>query len=188
LRADANNVWSDPSSCITALSALGNPFWAVEEPLARGDVHGMRRVANSLRVPVILDESLLSVQQLDAFSSDATNWIANIRVSKAGGILRAIDLAREAHTRGLGIIVGAHVGESSLLTRAALCVAQSVRPHVLAQEGAYGHLLLAHDLTTPSLCFGAGGQLDLNRGGIQRRSGMGLTLNAPRITWVGVSA
>ncbi len=38
---------------------------------------------------------------------DASRWIVNLRVSKMGGVLRSIEVAREAEQRGIGIIVGA---------------------------------------------------------------------------------
>jgi len=44
------------------------------------------------------------------------------------------------------VIVGAHVGETSLLTRAALTVANSARDLLVAQEGAFGTHLLARDV------------------------------------------
>ena len=58
------------------------------------------------------------------------------------------------------MIVGAHVGETSLLTRAALSVANAYRDILVAQEGAFGTHLLEHDVVDPPLMFGAGGVLD----------------------------
>ncbi|MEE9280638.1 MAG: hypothetical protein V3V67_10730, partial [Myxococcota bacterium] len=57
------------------------------------------------------------------------------------------------------VIVGAQVGETSLLTRAALSVAQAARGILVAQEGAFGTLLLERDVCDPPLMFGPGGVL-----------------------------
>jgi L-alanine-DL-glutamate epimerase-like enolase superfamily enzyme len=38
-------------------------------------------------------------------------WIANVRVSKMGGLLRCLEFVKAARARSLGIIVGSHVGE-----------------------------------------------------------------------------
>jgi L-alanine-DL-glutamate epimerase-like enolase superfamily enzyme len=183
LRADANNAWSAAADCITALCALGDPFWAIEEPLAPGDITGMREVAAALDARIILDESLLRREDLDALADDALTWIANIRVSKAGGLLRTLALVRAAQARGLGVILGAHVGETSLLTRAALAAACVAGSGLIAQEGAYGDLLLASDLTSPSLRFGYGGRLDLRRSRLLRRPGLGLKVDPARVQW-----
>jgi L-alanine-DL-glutamate epimerase-like enolase superfamily enzyme len=79
-----------------------------------------------------------------------------------GGLLRSLVVAQRCRERGFAMIVGAQVGETSLLTRAALIVAQAARDIVIAQEGAYGTLLLEHDICEPPLMFGRGGELDLS--------------------------
>ena len=158
IRLDANNLWTSADECIRHLSALpGIPF-AVEEPLAAGDLDGFRAVGEACGLRIVLDESLLRAEQLDALE-DAERWIVNLRVSKMGGILRSLELAEFATRRGLGVIVGCQVGETSILTRAALPVMQAIRTHLVAAEGAFGTHLLRRDLTRPSLMFGAGGVL-----------------------------
>jgi hypothetical protein len=79
-----------------------------------------------------------------------------------GGLLRSLDVIREAHTCNIGVIVGAQVGETSLLTRAALPVAQAAGDRLVAQEGAFGTFLLERDVCDPPLMFGAKGQLDIS--------------------------
>jgi hypothetical protein len=60
------------------------------------------------------------------------------------------------------MIVGAQVGETSLLTRAALTVAHAGRDRLVAQEGAFGTHLLTADVCNPPLMFGPGGVLDVS--------------------------
>jgi hypothetical protein len=78
-----------------------------------------------------------------------------------GGILRSFDVVSAARERGIDLIVGAQVGETSLLTRAALAVASAAKDRVIAQEGAFGTHLLQHDVIDPPLMFGAAGVLEL---------------------------
>jgi L-alanine-DL-glutamate epimerase-like enolase superfamily enzyme len=160
VRADANNLFAGADAAVAHLAALEFPFAAIEEPLAAGDYDGMRRIAKATAAGIILDESLLRVEQLEALRSDPQTWIANIRISKMGGLLRALALAREARRLGLRIVVGAHVGETSVLTRAGLTVAQAAGEALLAQEGAFGTHLLQHDVVEPLLMFGGGGILE----------------------------
>lgn len=68
-----------------------------------------------------------------------------------------VQAAREC---GVEMIVGAQVGETSLLTRAALPIARAAGAGLRGQEGAFGALLLDHDPFAPSLVFGAGGRLE----------------------------
>jgi len=55
------------------------------------------------------------------------------------------------------------VGETSILTRAALTIANSYRDIVIAQEGAFGTHLLEKDICEPSIMFGAGGILQASK-------------------------
>lgn len=177
VRADANNLWPDADSAIAHLQALDFPFFALEEPVHAGDIAGMRRLSDALGAKIILDESLLRSGQLSAFTEQPQQWIVNLRVSKMGGVLRSLQLARAAREHGLEIIVGAHVGETSILTRAALTVAHGSGKALLAQEGAFGTHLLAYDMCTPPLMFGGGGALDIDKLGIASRPGWGLSMS-----------
>lgn len=174
VRADANNLWREAADAIDALRALDYPFHALEEPLAAGDYDGMRRISDAVGARMILDESVVRAGQLDALS-DAQRWIVNLRVSKMGGVLRSLDLASDVRRRGLQVIVGAHVGETSVLTRAALTVAGACRDVLVAQEGAVGTHLLAHDVAEPPLMFGAGGVLEVAAAGLTP-AGWGLAI------------
>ena len=174
VRADANNLWADAAAAIGDLKALGFPFCAVEEPLRAGDYAGMRQIASALDTKIILDESLLRQDQLALMGEAADCYIVNLRVSKMGGLLRSLELVRELRRRGVPIVVGAHVGETSMLTRAALTVANSARDILIAQEGAFGTHLLAHDVIDPPLMFGGGGILDTGPLALDGAPGFGL--------------
>ena len=160
VRADANNLWSDAGTAIRYLGGLGFSFFAVEEPLKPGDYEGMHRIASTLDTRIILDESLVRSDQLGLLVEPTNRWIVNLRVSKMGGLIRSLELVSAARPRGLRIIVGAQVGETSLLTRAALAIANCSRDVLIGQEGAFGTHLLTHDVVQPSIMFGPRGELD----------------------------
>jgi L-alanine-DL-glutamate epimerase-like enolase superfamily enzyme len=77
-----------------------------------------------------------------------------------GGLIRSLQVLERIRDAGLRVIVGAHVGETSLLTRAALTAANAARDILVAQEGAFGTHLLEHDVVDPPIMFGARGELD----------------------------
>jgi len=174
IRLDANNLWKTAAEAVTYLKSLQYPFMAIEEPLHVGDYDGCRQISQQLGAPIILDESFLRSDQLGCLQADPQSWIINIRISKMGGILRSLAIAKQAKAMGLPIIIGAQVGETSILTRAALTVANQSRDILLAQEGAFGTYLLEHDLTRTPLMFGKGGRLDTRP--ISGLPGLGLTL------------
>jgi L-Ala-D/L-Glu epimerase len=175
VRADANNLWPGADAAIAALEALDFEFNALEEPLCAGDYAGLARVARALDTRIILDESVARAGQLDALEHAPGRWIVNLRVSKMGGLLRSLDLVNDLRRRQHGLIVGAHVGETSVLTRAALSVANAGRDALTAQEGAFGTHLLQRDVAEPPLAFGAGGVLKPDR--IGSRAGWGLDMS-----------
>jgi L-alanine-DL-glutamate epimerase-like enolase superfamily enzyme len=160
IRVDANALWPEADAAVAFLRALETPLTAVEEPLApAGRLGGLAAVADALELPVILDESLARADAIAALRPPATRWIVNVRVSKMGGVLRSLAVVEAARAAGVRVIVGAQVGETSRLTRAALAVAQAARDVLVAQEGAFGTRLLTRDVCDPPLMFGAGGRL-----------------------------
>ena len=160
VRADANNLWESAEAAVAFLRNLAFPFFAVEEPIRSNHYVDLARVAEALECPIILDESLLRADQIGRLGGSSDSWLINVRVSKMGGLLRSLDVVREAGRVGIGVIVGAQVGETSLLTRVALPVAQAAGRNLVAQEGAFGTFLLERDICDPPLMFGAGGILD----------------------------
>lgn len=161
VRLDANNLWSTPEQALSYINALDYDFFAIEEPLHVGDYAGCTAIHNNLDIPVILDESFLRVQQFDEILNQSGAWIINIRISKMGGIVRSLQVANLAKEHLIPIIVGAQVGESSILTRAALTVANTFKNNLVGQEGAYGTHLLKNDVADPSLMFEKGGKLNV---------------------------
>ena len=134
---------------------------------------GFERVGVECGTKIILDESLLRAEQLDRLK-DPDRWIVNVRVSKMGGLMRSIEVAQRAAGLGLGVIVGAQVGETSILTRAGLTVMHAARPNLVASEGAFGTHLLKRDLTSESLMFGDDGAIVAEREGVGAAPGLGL--------------
>lgn len=87
-------------------------------------------------------------------------------------------MAEEAFQKGMQVVIGAQVGESSLLTRAATIVVNAISKKPLAQEGAYGTNLLTTDLTERVLQFGENACMFLDA--IDECNGMGKIIwNAP---------
>ena len=176
VRADANNLWHDAKTCVTDLASLRFPFMAIEEPLQPGDFEGLTAVASALNTRIILDESVTRSSHLDLIPRAAERWIINCRVSKMGGLLRSLELLKIARSRGIAIIMGAHVGETSVLTRTALTVARAAGNTLIAQEGAFGTHLLTRDVAEPPLMFGAGGVIDIAQTYLAGRPGLGLNI------------
>ncbi len=176
VRLDANNLWVSPESCVRHLATLPGNVFAVEEPLQAGDLEGFRQVGEECGTKIVLDESLLRIEQIEALA-EPDRWIVNLRVSKMGGVLRSLAIAERAVQIGAGVIVGCQVGETSILTRAAWPIMQAVGEKLIAAEGAFGTHLLRRDLTSPSLRFGPAGVLAVDHASETGLGGLGLAIS-----------
>ncbi|MGE0861419.1 MAG: mandelate racemase/muconate lactonizing enzyme family protein [Gammaproteobacteria bacterium] len=158
VRADASHLFRNARDAVRYLDRLDYPFAALEEPVPAHDLDGLAAVARACDCAIVLDPRRARAT-MTALAS-GVDWRVNLRVATHGGILRCLDQAAAAAAEGHGVIVGAQVGETSLLSRAALTVAHGSRAHLKGQEGAFGLHLLARDTVSGSLTFGAGGRLD----------------------------
>ena len=164
IRLDANNLWKDNcGEAIKYTKKLGiERIFAVEEPVGAKNAEDISKFSTATGLPVILDDSLCIVGDLSLYRNIAGKFIANIKVSKVGGLIRALKMIKMLKKMRWPIIVGCHVGETSLLTRAALVVSGAAGNSLIAHEGAFGDYLIEWEPVSPILKFGHHGLLDLN--------------------------
>jgi L-alanine-DL-glutamate epimerase-like enolase superfamily enzyme len=174
VRLDANNLWPSAEAAAAGLAAAATHAWAVEEPVRPRDWDGLSEVRARTRLDIILDESFTRIEDL---AEADPRFILNLRVSKLGGLTRSLAALRLALEQGRGVIVGAQVGETSILARAGLALAAAAGDRLLGYEGAYGIWLLTEDVASPSIGFGRGGTLDPCRLSLGRE-GLGLRASA----------
>jgi len=162
IRLDANNLWK--SSCdeaIQYIKALNGRIFALEEPVEARNAGDMSKISTATGLPVILDESLCTLNDLSLYKNRPGKFIANIKISRVGGLIRALRLIEEVKKLGWPVIIGCHVGETSLLTRAALTAAFAAGESLVAHEGAFGDYLVEREPSEPMLKFGREGLLNL---------------------------
>ena len=148
LLADANGAWSldEALEVIPQLAAAG--VAVIEQPLPRGPVEELAELRRAVSLPIMVDESLVTLSDARELIAAEACDIFNVRLSKCGGIGRSlefIDLARKA---GLSWQLGCHVGETAILSAAGRAVALSVDDPIFV-EGSIGEWLLEEDLTSP---------------------------------------
>ncbi|HEY0404703.1 MAG TPA: enolase C-terminal domain-like protein, partial [Pyrinomonadaceae bacterium] len=163
LRLDANGAY-DVAQAINALAQLSAfDIAAVEQPLPRGSLADLAVVKRSSRIPLMVDESLVTFADGEALIEAAACDYFNLRLSKHGGIAPTLKLARLAARAGLKMQLGSHVGETAILSAAGRHVAAYLSDLAFV-EGSYGTLLLSADLSQDSISFGHGGRAPLLRG------------------------
>ena len=103
LRIDVNEAWR-PAEVCQKLERL-KPFRisCVEQPVSHAEVKTLSALRLRLGMPIMLDESLTSEQDAQRAIEDKTCDLFNIRLSKCGGFLRSLQLARLAHDARPGL-------------------------------------------------------------------------------------
>ena len=139
-RIDANTAWTAEQTIAYApeLKELGVEF--IEQPLARDDWEGMRRVFAECALPVIADESCLTGDDVARCAGHFHG--INIKLTKAGGLTPARRMIDDARRHGLSVMVGC-MSESSVGISA---IAQLLP--LLDYVDMDGALLIARDIAT----------------------------------------
>jgi L-alanine-DL-glutamate epimerase-like enolase superfamily enzyme len=173
LRADANCAWTVEETL--RMAARLRPFGirSYEQPIPAHDVAGLARLTATLPEDIVVDESLCSVEDARQLADARACNVFNVRVSKCGGPLAALEVVRIAHDAGLACQLGAQVGESGILTATGRLVATLARPAFRHHEGADNLFLLRRDLTVENVTAGRGGRGDMPPG-----SGLGLHVDS----------
>jgi L-alanine-DL-glutamate epimerase-like enolase superfamily enzyme len=148
LRLEANGKWSAREALENLDALRGYLPAAVEEPLIPADRGMLRELRRRFGIPVVLDESIQTADDLARFAGDEAVDVVNIKVSKCGGLLKSQALAQEARRRGIRVQVGAHVGESEILGAAGRILAGAI-PDLTVYEGC-SHLLFANLMQSAS--------------------------------------
>ncbi|MFN0054214.1 MAG: enolase C-terminal domain-like protein [Planctomycetales bacterium] len=156
IRIDANEAWSidELESRVERLRPFG--ITALEQPTPHAHVAGLARIRERLGIPLMLDESLCSLPDARRAIEHGTCDLFNIRLSKCGGLIRALELAALAHRAGLGYQLGCQVGETGILSAAGRHFASSVGD-IRYLEGSFDRFLVRERLTVEDLTFGYGG-------------------------------
>lgn len=163
LRADANGAWSAEEAIEKLRRLAAFKLAVIEQPVRADDLSGMKRVRAECGIPVMADESLVTVEQARRLSDLAACDYFNIRLSKNGGISGGMAIAKLAGKAGIKLQVGAQVGETAALSAAGRAFAAHL-PALEFAEGSFGTWLLTEDISFENVAFGHGGRAPLLKG------------------------
>ena len=155
IRVDANGAWSseEAEKRIAAMMAYG--ISAVEQPVPKEDIQGLKRLAEQIEIPIIADESLCLERDAKKLASLDACQVFNLRLSKCGGILAANRLYEIGRKKAIAAQLGCQVGETGILSAAGRQLASSRK--LLYLEGSYSSYLLQDDIVNEPVEFGPGG-------------------------------
>jgi len=172
LRADVNSAWgaSTIRSHLVICHAHGVRF--VEDPAPERDV---RESGVDSRFVFVADEAFVTEADLDRIAAERLYGMLNIRLSKNGGVLRALALARRAAALGLAHCLGSHLGETGILSSLGRTAAALMDDPAFV-DGSYDSQVLSDNITTVNFDFGPGGWASVNRD-----QGVGYTVDSGKL-------
>ncbi|QDV51129.1 enolase C-terminal domain-like protein [Gimesia fumaroli] len=175
LRVDANEAWT--REILEEKDREFSPFKisSIEQPVSHNDIASLRDVKKLIETPVMLDESLCCQQDAEQAIAEGYCDYFNLRISKLGGIISALQLAHQAHQAGLQYQLGCQVGETGILSAAGRHFASSVKD-IAFLEGSFDRFLLVQNLINEEISFGWGGSATALKG-----PGLGITVNEQRL-------
>lgn len=156
IRVDANCAWTAGEAIekIDMMRKFG--VSAIEQPVAKDDIEGLKKVTNAVDETIVADESLCTIEDAKRLSDEKACNMFNIRLSKCGGLLNSMKISEIARSSGIRIQLGCQVGESGVLSAAGRHFACALKDIEYA-EGSYGRFLLKEDVTVEDITFGRRG-------------------------------
>ena len=147
IRLDVNAGWTLENAIEFIPAFLDVEVNSFEQPLAAEETGGLQLLTQRFGADarIMVDESLLTMEDAQHFLAHQIGNHFNLKISKLGGISSALQIYRLAKSHGVPCQLGAHFGETSLLSIAGMVLTKLAGP-LSANEGALGEMLLEQDI------------------------------------------
>lgn len=139
VRVDANQGWtpSEAVEVVRALAAADLGVEVVEQPVAGDDVEGLAWVRERVELPVMADESLYGLRDLERIVRLRAADAVNVKLAKCGSLEVGMRLLQVAAAEGLGTMVGSMMESPVGVGAAAALVAAHPTSYVSDLDAAW---------------------------------------------------
>lgn len=120
---DANGSIANEPKLLSALDAHHVAY--IEQPAPAGDDRGLAAIAAQLSVPIALDESVTTASALNDSLAGGAGTMVNIKPSRVGGLVSALECVDVARSHGAAVFVGGML-ETGVGRAAAVALAAAV--------------------------------------------------------------
>lgn len=175
IRVDANAAFSADTAIQFIDSAKSINLCAIEQPVPKNDLAGLKDVSVNSQIPIIADESMYTPKGPFYLIDNEVCHGLNIRLSSCGGFRKAYQIYQRAKLKQMMIVVGAHVGETAILSFAGRNLAM-ICPDAEYLEGSFSKYVIQEDLVEEDISFGSGGMAP-----VVNRSGLGIEIEQSAI-------
>ncbi len=147
IRVDVNSDWNFATGLEQTKRLIEQNITCIEQPFDPAKDGAMAYLTQNYGgwVDIMADESLTTYESACRLIQNGACNRFNIKLSKNGGILNALRIYQLAGHHGIPCQLGAHFGETSILTAAGLVLA-SIASDLRAMEGGMGTFLLERDV------------------------------------------
>ncbi|MEJ2211601.1 MAG: dipeptide epimerase, partial [Anaerolineae bacterium] len=111
LFVDANAAWTAEEAVRRLETLLAYDLEMVEQPVPRDDFEGLGYVQAHVDVPVVADESVQTLADVERLAAAGVRGI-NLKLMKIGGLAPCLDMLRRGRELGLRIMLGCMVETS----------------------------------------------------------------------------
>jgi len=162
IRVDANTAWDYKDAMEQIPVLLNQGINTFEQIFPKNKLYELQRITAAFGsdAKIMADESLTSRDTAQHLIQHQICNHFNLKLSKNGGFWNSLYLYELIQSHGLSCQLGAHFGETSILTAAGLLLA-SKAPQLTAIEGGYGDYLLEKDILPNALKFNRHAQIEL---------------------------
>ncbi len=156
IRVDANCAFSVDAAMAFIKAAHRVHLSAIEQPVAKDDLNGLKKVSENSDIPIIADESMYTPKGPHYLIENDLCHGLNIRLSSCGGFQKAYTIYQRARLKHMIVVLGAHVGETAILSFAGRNLAV-ICPEAAYLEGSFSKYVLKEDLANENISFGLRG-------------------------------